>query len=85
VSSSLRPSTPVTLSVLQMLSYAIAVGGIGFTVGAIYPRITVLETSLTELQKVQQQTAQTLVKLTTIVDRIEQEQGRRVQSTEAPR
>lgn len=82
---SLRPSTPVTMSVTQIITLALAIGGFSFTLGAVYPRIAALESTLADVQKAQQKTAQALVKITTIVDRIDQEQGRRFQvPMEAP-
>lgn len=76
-SRSLRPSTPVTMSVTQVLMLALAIGGFTFTLGAVYPRIAAIEGTISDIQKAQEKTARTLVKLSTIVERIDSRQSRR--------
>jgi hypothetical protein len=76
-SRSLRPNTPVTMSVTQILALAMTIGGASFALGAVYPRISSIETTLTKLQSAQDKTVKTLAKLSVIVGRIDREQGKR--------
>lgn len=78
MNATLRPTTPITLSVAQMIAIGLAIGGVGFSVGALYPRLLAVETGvaaaasqLHELQSQQVATARSLERVTAIVERLE--------------
>jgi hypothetical protein len=67
----LRPESKVSTSLAQLLALLIAAGGVGFSVGVVYPRIGAVELAVESLQQAQQQTAITLERVTTVLDRLE--------------
>lgn len=77
-SRSIRPTTPFTLSLAQAVSYALAIGGVGFAIGAIYPRLLSVELAVEQLQRSQERTASTLARVTVIVERLDERQPRKV-------
>lgn len=73
--NSLRPATPITMSAAQLIALAVAIGGVGFSVGALYPRLLAIESALHDQGKTLASAVSALDRLTVIVDRIEQERG----------
>lgn len=74
--ASLRPSSPVTLSLAQLIGYALAIGGVGFSVGAVYPKVLALESAVSILQSQMTDTARALERVSVIVERMDREPRR---------
>lgn len=67
----LRPESVVQASATQLIALLIAAGGIGFSVGVVYPRIAAVEEGMQALQKAQHVQALTLERVTTVLERLD--------------
>lgn len=72
----LTPETGFRLTLVQLVALALAIGGVGFSVGAVYPRLLAVETAVSRLQGAQTQTALALERVTAVVDRMDREDAR---------
>jgi len=71
LSRDLRPEIGIRTSVTQLFALLIAAGGVGFSVGVVYPRITAVEAGMVALQHAQQVQALTLERVTTVLERFD--------------
>jgi hypothetical protein len=75
--SDLRPETGFRLTLVQLIALGLALGGVGFSVGAVYPRLVVAEGAIAKIQEHEQATALVLERVTVIVERIDRLSGSR--------
>lgn len=70
-SRALRPESRFSLTLAQAAALGLVIGGAGFSVGALYPRMTAAEGAITKIQASQSEMALALAKATTVLDRLE--------------
>lgn len=68
---SIRPTSPVSLTLAQAIAVCIALVGFGCTVGAIYPRLAALEEVQGKQAQTIQKTSENLARVSAIVERME--------------
>lgn len=68
--TSLSPDTRIRLTVSQLITLVVALGGIGFSVGALWPKVA-------ENEERSKSNREAMVKMTTVLERLDKEGERR--------
>jgi hypothetical protein len=66
-SRALRPESRTSLTIVQLVILCSAIGGAGFSVGALYPRLEAAENKISNLSESQRTMAMALVEVVTTV------------------